>query len=35
MRNGFKSFILDIPPNKEELTHSQAVFDYALKGAVT
>lgn len=35
MRNGFKSFILDIPPNKEELLHSQAVFDHALKGMAT
>jgi alkanesulfonate monooxygenase len=32
MRGGFKSFILDIPPTREELTHTQAVFDYALKG---
>ena len=35
MRNGFKSFILDIPPSQEELIHSQAVFDHALKGAAT
>ena len=35
MRNGFKSFILDIPPSQEELTHTQAVFDHALKGAAT
>ena len=35
IRGGFKSFILDIPPNREELTHTQAVFDYALKGVAT
>src|SRR5579862_342913 len=35
MRNGFKSFILDIPPSQEELIHSQAVFDHALKGAAS
>jgi alkanesulfonate monooxygenase len=32
MRRGFKSFILDIPPNREELTHTQAVFEHALRG---
>jgi alkanesulfonate monooxygenase len=32
MRSGFKSFILDIPPNREELTHTQAVFEHAVRG---
>jgi alkanesulfonate monooxygenase len=32
MRSGFKSFILDIPPSREELTHTQAVFEHALRG---
>jgi alkanesulfonate monooxygenase len=32
MRSGFKSFILDIPPNREELTHTQAVFEHAMRG---
>jgi len=35
MRAGFKSFILDIPPTQEELSHTQAVFAHALKGAAT
>jgi alkanesulfonate monooxygenase len=35
IRGGFKSFILDIPPTREELTHTQAVFDYALKGVAS
>jgi alkanesulfonate monooxygenase len=35
IRGGFKSFILDIPPSKEELLHTQAVFDYALKGVAS
>jgi alkanesulfonate monooxygenase len=35
IRGGFKSFILDIPPNREELHHTQAVFDYALRGVAT
>ena len=34
IRSGFKSFILDIPPSHEELLHTQAVFDHALR-AVT
>ena len=33
MRSGFRSFILDIPPSREELTHTQAVFEHALRGA--
>jgi alkanesulfonate monooxygenase len=32
MRGGFRSFILDIPPSREELTHTQAVFDHAFRG---
>lgn len=28
---GFETFILDIPPTKEELTHTSKVFDKALK----
>ena len=32
MRSGFKSFILDIPPSREELLHTQAVFETALRG---
>jgi alkanesulfonate monooxygenase len=32
IRGGFNSFILDIPPNGEELHHAQAVFDCALRG---
>jgi alkanesulfonate monooxygenase len=32
MRSGFKSFILDIPPSREELHHTQAVFESALRG---
>jgi alkanesulfonate monooxygenase len=35
IRGGFRSFILDIPPNREELHHTQAVFDYALRGVAT
>jgi alkanesulfonate monooxygenase len=35
MRGGFKSFILDIPPSHEELVHSQAVFDHALRGVTS
>jgi alkanesulfonate monooxygenase len=35
MRAGFRSFILDIPPTQEELSHTQAVFAHALKGAAT
>jgi len=35
MRSGFKSFILDIPPSHEELVHTQAVFDHALRGVTS
>src|SRR5262249_171663 len=35
MRSGFKSFILDIPPSHEELVHTQAVFDLALRGVTS
>jgi alkanesulfonate monooxygenase len=35
IRGGFKSFILDIPPTREELTHTHAVFDYALKAVAS
>jgi alkanesulfonate monooxygenase len=35
MRGGFRSFILDIPPSREELTNTQAVFDCALKGVAS
>jgi alkanesulfonate monooxygenase len=31
VRGGFKSFILDIPPSRAELHHTQAVFDCALR----
>jgi len=31
VRGGFKSFILDIPPSREELHHAQAVFNCALR----
>jgi alkanesulfonate monooxygenase len=35
IRGGFKSFILDIPPSREELQHTQVVFDYAFRGVAT
>jgi alkanesulfonate monooxygenase len=35
MRSGFTSFILDIPPSHEELVHTQAVFDHALRGVTS
>jgi alkanesulfonate monooxygenase len=35
IRGGFKSFILDIPPTREELTHTQAVFDCARRGVAS
>jgi alkanesulfonate monooxygenase len=35
VRCGFKSFILDIPPSREELQHTQAVFDGALRGVTS
>ncbi len=35
IRGGFKSFILDIPPSGEELHHTQAVFDHALRGVAS
>jgi alkanesulfonate monooxygenase len=35
IRSGYKSFILDIPPNGEELHHTQAVFDCALRGVTS
>jgi alkanesulfonate monooxygenase len=35
IRGGFKSFILDIPPSHEELIHTQAVFDCALRGVMS
>jgi alkanesulfonate monooxygenase len=35
IRGGFKSFILDIPPTREELTHTQAIFDYALRSVTS
>jgi hypothetical protein len=33
MKVGFKSFILDIPFSREELQHSMAVFEQALRQA--
>jgi len=35
MRNGFQSFILDIPPSREELQHIQTVFEYANRGVAS
>jgi alkanesulfonate monooxygenase len=35
IRGGFTSFILDIPPSHEELVHTQAVFDSALRGVAS
>jgi alkanesulfonate monooxygenase len=35
MRAGFKSFILDIPPNQEELHHTQFVFEHAFRGVTS
>src|SRR5215469_12311643 len=32
MRGGFHSFILDIPPSREELSHIQVVFEHASQG---
>ena len=32
MRGGFYSFILDIPPSREELNHIQVVFEHACQG---
>jgi alkanesulfonate monooxygenase len=35
MRSGFQSFILDIPPSREELGHIQTVFEYANRGVAS
>jgi alkanesulfonate monooxygenase len=35
MRGGFRSFILDIPPSREELGHMQTVFEYASRGVTS
>jgi alkanesulfonate monooxygenase len=35
MRGGFQSFILDIPPSREELSHIQTVFDCATRGVTS
>ena len=35
MRGGFESFILDIPPSREELSHIQTVFEYANRGVAS
>jgi alkanesulfonate monooxygenase len=35
MRGGFHSFILDIPPTREELSHIQTVFEYASRGVAS
>jgi hypothetical protein len=35
IRGSFKSFILHIPPTREELTHTQAVFDCALRSVTS
>jgi alkanesulfonate monooxygenase len=35
MRGGFQSFILDIPPSREELSHVQTVFEFANRGVIS
>jgi alkanesulfonate monooxygenase len=35
MRGGFRSFILDIPSSREELSHIQAVFEHASRGVTS
>jgi alkanesulfonate monooxygenase len=35
IHRGYRSFILDIPPSKEELDHIQVVFEYAKRGVAS